>query len=142
LPDGPPTTIIEVVELAGPVPLTWCVVANVAPQINSGGGPESRSGLRHFGPGARLWVLRTGFQDAYGRVTVVGRHRGRGRRYINITIERRRLTNYRVRPVYSPTVYAALTRPWVRGDRRPAPLWDNPEHAQEYAARWNKPTLP
>lgn len=130
------------VDLAGPYPLTWCVVANVAPEIGTGdGGLQIRSGLRRFSPGARLWVLRPGFQDSYGRVTVVGRHRGGGHRYINITIERRGLTGYRVRPVYSHAVYAALTRPWVRGDQRPAPLWDSPEQAQKYADWWNKPTL-
>lgn len=128
--------------LSGPFPLTWCVVANVAAETRTGhGGLEIRSGLRHFGPGARLWVLRSGFQDSYGRVTVIGRHRGPGHRYVNITIERRGLIDYRVRPVYSPAVFAALTRPWVRGDRRPAPLWDSPEQAQEYADLWNEDLL-
>ncbi len=122
--------------------MTWCVVANVLPEIGTGvGGLEVRAGLRRFAPGARLWVLRTGFQDSYERVTVVGRHRGRGHRYINITIERRGLTGYRVRPVYSPAVFAALTRPWVRGERRPAPLWDNPEQAQQYANWWNQSSV-
>ena len=130
-------------DLNAPVPLTWCVVANVAPEINTGdGGLEIRSGLRHFGPSARLWVLRSGFQSAYGRVTVVGRHRGRGHRFINITIERRGLINHRVRAVYSHAVHAALTRPWLPGDgRRHASLWNNPEQAQQYADLWNEPTL-
>ncbi|GGN35117.1 hypothetical protein GCM10010109_58830 [Actinoplanes campanulatus] len=118
-------------------------MANVAAETNTGdGGLRIRSGLRRFGPGARLWVLRTGFDDSYRRVNVVGRHRGPGHRLIHIIIELRGLTNFRVRPVHSPAVYIALTRPWEpSGNRRFGALWDGPEQAQEYAHRWNRPRL-
>lgn len=124
-------------------PLTWCVVANVAAETNNGdGGLEIRSGLRRFGPGARLWVLRSGFQSSYRRVNVVGRHRGPGHRLIHIIIELRGLTDFRVRPVYSPTVYTALNRPWEpTGTRRFGVMWDDFEQAQEYADVWNEPRL-
>jgi hypothetical protein len=124
-------------------PLTWCVVANVAAETNAGdGGLEIRSGLRRFGPGARLWVLRTGFQSSYRRIAVVGRHRGPGHRLIHIIIELRGLTNFRVRPVHSPAVYTALDRPWEpTGNRRFGVLWDSAEQAQEHADMWNEPRL-
>ncbi|GAA2794527.1 hypothetical protein [Crossiella cryophila] len=38
--------------------LAWCVVANVAAETAHGpGGQESRQGLKHFAPGAKVWVL-------------------------------------------------------------------------------------
>jgi hypothetical protein len=125
-------------------PLTWCVVANVAAETNNGdGGLQIRPGLRRFGPGARLWVLRTGFQSSYRRVNVVGRHRGPGHRLIHIIIELRGLTNFRVRPVYSPAVYRALNRPSdAECFRRDGGVpWSSPEQAQEYADLWNQPQL-
>ena len=63
---------LEVVRLAGqpddaddmPVPkrqadlAAFCVVANIADQTaHSEGGLELRRGLRHFPPGAKVWVL-------------------------------------------------------------------------------------
>ncbi|MBC6462478.1 hypothetical protein [Actinomadura sp. HBU206391] len=114
--------------------LAWCVVANVTDRIPHGeGGREFRRGLRHFAAGARLWVLPAQWGDGWENAIVVGRHRG-SRRYVRMVVPLRHLTRFRVRAVYSPTVFRELTRPWApRGDH-PIGLWDSREHAERAAA--------
>jgi hypothetical protein len=88
--------------------LAWSVVANVADEVTRGeGGLDIRRGLKHFSGGAKVWVVPPQW-DGIERIWVVGRHRA-SKRYIAIIVESRFLTNFRVRGVYSPTVYRLLT---------------------------------
>ena len=58
--------------------LTWCVVANVLAETTHGeGGEDVQRGLKHFAPGAKVWVLPPQWGDGGESVVVAGRHRGR-----------------------------------------------------------------
>jgi hypothetical protein len=122
-----------------PPMLAYCVAANVAEETAHGeGGLELRSGIRHFAPGAKVWVLPPHWGDGGDQIIVAGHHRGtRGRRgYARIVVSRRHLTNFRVQGIYSPALVRALTRP-IKGVDRAGQLWDTREAAEETAARWN-----
>jgi hypothetical protein len=123
-------------------PLAYCVVANVADETAQGeGGLEIRSGIKHFAPGAKVWVLPSYWGDGGEKVIVVGRHRGSAGPYIRIVIARRHLTNFRVRTIYSPAVLRVLTKPWRKGDDHGPHLWESREEAESVVNRWRVPTL-
>jgi hypothetical protein len=114
--------------------LGWAVVANVAKITARGeGGLELRSGLKHFSGGAKLWVAPARWGDGGEKINVVGRHRG-SKRYIAIVVPTRFLTNFRVRGIYSPTVYRLLTDGWHA-------LWPDQATAQRFCEYWNQPRL-
>lgn len=119
-------------------PLAYAVVANIARETAHGeGGLQIQKGLKHFAPGAKVWVLPSGWGDGGERLIVVGRHRGSAGRYIRMVVRRRHLTNFRVRGVYSPALLQAMERPgkpW-------APMWDSREHAQGAAEFWQQSPL-
>lgn len=117
----------------------FCVVANVAEETAHGeGGLELRRGVRHFPPGAKVWVLPPQWGDGGDQLIVAGRHRGtHGRGLARMVMGRRHLTGFRVEGVYSPAVIRALTMPLTElGRDRPPLLWDTRHHADECAARW------
>jgi hypothetical protein len=117
--------------------LGFCVVANIAEWTAHGeSGILRQRGLRHFAPGAKVWVLPVQWGDGGDSVIVVGQHRGtRGRGYARIVIRRRHLTGFRVAAVYSPALMRAFTRPWKDRETRPS-LWTGREDAERQAARW------
>ncbi|MGW2062605.1 hypothetical protein ACWCO9_18425 [Streptomyces sp. NPDC001937] len=115
-------------------PQDWCVVANVASETSHGtGGDEVQAGLKHFAPGARLWVLPPRYANEDERVEVIGLHRGRGARNVQVIIFRRHLESFRIKAVYSPAVRRAMERTnWNWGR-----VWCCPETAQPWVDRWN-----
>lgn len=116
----------------GPEPLGLCVVANVARETSHGdGGLEIRTGLRHFAPGAKVWIAPPRWDSGSPDVPVVGRHRGNSRRYTAMVIPRRSLENFRVRAVYSPALLNALGG---------GSLWET-ERAESYVRLWGTPRL-
>ncbi|GAA2771432.1 hypothetical protein [Streptomyces showdoensis] len=126
-------------EESGPQALGVFVVANVAQETSHGdGGLEIRQGLRHFAPGAKVWIFNP---IGTGSVVVVGRHRRNSRRYMRIIIERRFLTNLRVRTCYSTALFRAL---WdlERDEELPdSDLLRQREWAEELAREWNTPAM-
>jgi len=116
-----------------------CVVANVAEETAHGeGGLELRRGVKHFAPGAKVWVLPPLWGDGGEHVMVVGYHRGsRGRRLARMVMPRRHLTGFRVQAVYSPAVVRELTRPTTEFSEDPGPgMWATRKEAEKIAERW------
>jgi hypothetical protein len=123
-----------------PTALAWCVVANVAQETAQGpGGLEIRAGTKHFAAGAKLWVLPPQWGDGGDKLFVVGRHRG-SRGLIRLVVQRRHLTAFRVRMIYSPAVLRSILRAARSNDRAPR-LWTDKAEAEAAVARWNVPTL-
>ena len=91
-------------------PGIWTLVANVLIDRPVGpGGGETRSGTKHFAPGAKVYVIG-GFWGMGGdSVSVVGRHRNT-KRYFTIVMSSRHLANWRTELVYSPTVMNQIRR--------------------------------
>ncbi|MGW4890829.1 hypothetical protein ACWEQL_00955 [Kitasatospora sp. NPDC004240] len=126
-----------------PEPLGVCLVANVARETGHGeGGLEIREGLRHFAPGAKVWIARPAWGDGGENVIVAGRHRGTGRRYTRIVVGSRFLTNFRVSAVYSPALVRALTgaKPGEEKEFGARHLWPQ-EQAESWVRSWNTPKL-
>lgn len=120
--------------------LAWCVVANVAAETYHGdGGQDVQQGLKHFSPGAKLWVIRPQWGDS-DEVLVIGRHRGGGRRrrLTRIVVPRAHLVNFRVRGVYDPAVHRELTRPWAHWGEHLLRQWESQEEAELVAGWWNR----
>ena len=116
-------------------PLAFCVVANVTQWTAHGeGGLELQRGLRHFPPGAKVWVLPVMWGDGGANVIVVGHHRGtRGRGYTRMVIARRHLADFRVQGIYSPALLEAIAAPWRDLELR---LWGSRAEAEEQADYW------
>ncbi|MEU6349118.1 hypothetical protein ABZ896_07300 [Streptomyces sp. NPDC047072] len=108
--------------------LGWCLVANVAQETASGeGGLDIRRGTKHFSAGTLLWIPPVRWDPGHGRWRAVGRHRGDGRRYVNMVVRADHLENFRVKGVYSeglvrglngyrhdPAAPRTLQNPWTR----------------------------
>ncbi|MFJ9950853.1 hypothetical protein [Kitasatospora sp. NPDC091207] len=123
-------TVITTNEGTGPEPLGLCVVANVSQVTAHGdGGRELRAGLRHFAPGAKVWIAPPSWDRWDPAVTVVGRHRGNHRRNVTIVVQRRFLADLLVRGIYSPTLLAKLGGSWKA------------DTADEFARFWGGPRL-
>jgi hypothetical protein len=118
--------------------LAWSVVANVAAEVARGeGGLDIRRGLKHFAGGAKVWVVPPQWGDGGERILVVGRHRA-SKKYLAVIVQARFLTNFRIRGVYSPTVYRLLTESPRTGR---SALWPDLSTAESFCERWNRPRL-
>jgi hypothetical protein len=98
-------------------------VANVAAETAHGeGGLELRRGVKHFPPGAKVWVLPPQWGDGADQLIIAGHHRGtHGRGYTGMVLARRHLTGFRVQGVYSPAPIRprASGRPGTKPSRAP-----------------------
>jgi hypothetical protein len=124
---------------AGPedTALGFCVVANVADWTAHGdGGHDLQRGVRHFAPGAKVWVLPVQWGDGGDSAIVVGHHRGtRGRGYARMIIRRHHLINFRVGTIYSRALIHAITRP-LKGHETGPVLWVSRDDAERQATYW------
>lgn len=122
-------------------PLTWGVVANVSRDVFTRQRTDAkRPGTRHFVPGAKVWVLPVYWGDGGQHRYVIGVRRGSGgRSLIRLVMNTDRLVNYRLKPVYSPAVYAAMGQPMDHNGSGPA-LYGSREDAQETVdwAKWQR----
>ncbi|MFF5075826.1 hypothetical protein ACFY36_02160 [Actinoplanes sp. NPDC000266] len=114
-------------------PLAWGVVANVSREILVRQSGRKRPGTRHFVPGARVWVLAVGADGGEQRYVVGTRRNTGGRRLIRLVMDTEYLVNYRVKPIYSPAVYASMGQPMEFGEPRP---YESREDAQESVDTW------
>ncbi|WP_280367798.1 hypothetical protein [Nocardia abscessus] len=96
-------------------PIGWGVAANIT---------ESN---RYFVAGAKVWVSLPTGGEGTERLVVVGHHRGTGHRLVKVITASKRLTNFRVRGIYSPTVYAMFAE-W------PGQHWASKDAAEEFVA--------
>jgi hypothetical protein len=96
-------------DVAAQVRPVWCIVANVVDERPYGpGGAERRRGLKLFRPGAKVYVV-DGFNGmGYETLTVVGQVR-KSSRFSIVHVPAKRLTNWRVRLVYSPAALRQIS---------------------------------
>lgn len=128
----------------GDGPLGWYVAANIARETAHGeAGLEIQRGLKHFAPGAKVWIPRRPLWWG-GRMTVVGHHRGNTRRYVNMVVRREDLENFRVKGVYSPKLLRSLNGHYheLTDPLKPQTAWVSRDEAQGWADAWNCPQEP
>ncbi len=82
----------------------WCIAANVVMERPFGpGGEETRSGTKHFAPGAKVCIVDFFWGMGGEDVTVVGHHR-KSHRFITIVMRSKLLVNWRAELIYSPRI--------------------------------------
>ena len=93
--------------------------------------------MKHFPPGAKVWVLPPQWGDGAGQLIIAGHHRGmHGRGFARMVLARRHLTRFRVQGVYSPVLVRAPTRPLSELGRDHAPrLWQTRHEARHEAGQ-------
>ena len=81
----------------------WLITANVVKERKCGEGQtETRPGTKHFRENAKVYIVGA-FWGMREKVIVIGHHRASGR-YVQMTIPKRHLTNFRMMLCYSPKV--------------------------------------
>lgn len=127
----------------GGEPLAWCLVANVARETAHGdGGQDIRDGLRHFSPGALVWLTPPMWGDGGERMRATGRRRKNRWHHLSVVVHTRHLESFRVKGVYSPALLTALEGTRTTGAHaRTYPLWDARERAQRMADTFNAALL-
>ncbi|MBB6174015.1 hypothetical protein HNR23_004075 [Nocardiopsis mwathae] len=115
-------------------PIAWGLTANVAPQHHVGDGGRVRSGTRYFTVGTKVWICPPQWGDGGEQVIVLGRRRGtHGRKWSRVVMYIDRFTAFRAAPIYSPSVYRRLTRPWTH------PLYRDGSCGHNDRAAWESP---
>lgn len=115
----------------------WSPMSWRRPHVGKAGKTYGQA-LKHFAPGAKVWVLPPHWGDGGEKVMVIGRHRGRGQgRLARMVVGRHHLAGFRVRGVYSPAVHRELVRPWKPWGDHPLKLWDSRDEAEQAALWWN-----
>lgn len=92
----------------GPLPPRWLVVANIVEsRVWGPGGTERRRGVRQFGPGAKVVVVKLWRNASPRKVTVVG-HQRASKRYATVMLDTSTLFNLRVQLIRSPHILRQL----------------------------------
>lgn len=112
----------------------WCIAANIIHERPYGsGGEETRSGTKHFAPGAKVYIVDFFWGMGGENVSVVGRHR-KSHRYITIIIRSKWLVNWRAELIYSPHVIREVTefgQLWTALRTKDENKWASSERAKE-----------
>ncbi len=102
---------LQVAEAEAEADPIWCLVANVAKEIEFGEEKQIKSGIKHFPAGAKVYCFPPLWGDGYERIKVIGRHRG-SHRYATMVVQSKHLTNWRAKLVYSPFISKQLKGRW------------------------------
>lgn len=85
--------------------LAWSMRANLSKEIAVTQNGRKRPGTKHFVPGAAIWVGPPFCGDGWLNAEMIGTKRGtRGKKQIRLIMETSRLVNWRLAPVYSPSL--------------------------------------
>ncbi|UOG72806.1 hypothetical protein MTX78_11780 [Hymenobacter tibetensis] len=83
----------------------WTAVGNIIRERPYGpGGAETRSGTKHFTPGAKVYIIDW-YAGMCQRIIVVGQHR-KSKRFITLSIDVRLVENLRPKVCYDPMAIA------------------------------------
>ncbi|MBG8556241.1 hypothetical protein [Hymenobacter guriensis] len=81
----------------------WTAIANIVAERPYGpGGQETRSGTKHFQPGAKVYIIDW-FPGTCDAVTVIGHHR-KSHQLMKLVMSVNFLENFRTKVCYSPAV--------------------------------------
>lgn len=85
--------------------LAWSMRANMSKEIAAAQNGSKRPGTKHFVPGAAIWVGPPFCGDGWVNAEMIGTKRGtKGKKQIRLIMATSRLVNWRMAPVYSPSL--------------------------------------
>ena len=85
----------------------YCLVGNIVAEHAFGEKHETRKGTKHFTPGTKVYCLPAQWGDGYENAIAVGICR-KSMRWSTVVMPTEYITNWRAKPVYSPTVLKRL----------------------------------
>lgn len=85
----------------------WALVGNIVDKHEYGENHEIRYGARKFRGGTRIVLAPPCWGDGYEQVNVIGLSRY-SRKYKKSVIRRNLITNFRVKKIFSPTIFLVL----------------------------------
>ncbi len=81
----------------------WCLVGNIADEIEFGENKELRKGNKQFRPGAKVYCFPPLWGDGYESIKVIGLPR-KSKKLITIIIPSKHITNWRKQKVFNPFI--------------------------------------
>lgn len=90
---------LKPVKDANNIEFVWCLVGNVVKEHPYGVEKETRTGSKHFQPGAKVYCFPPKWGDGYEKIKVCGVPR-KSQRFITVIMNSKLVTNWRLQKVY------------------------------------------
>ena len=102
----------------------WGLIGNIVEEHEYGEDHEIRRGTKQFSAGTKVFLSCSHWGDGYENVNVIGKARN-SRRYIQVVMRRKCITNFRMQKVYKPVVLEKMNSENGWGG-----FWDNSDESR------------
>ena len=102
----------------------WGLIGNIVEEHEYGEAHEIRRGTKQFRAGTKVFLSCSHWGDGYENVNVIGKSRN-SRRYIQVIMRRKYITNFRMQKVYKPEVLEKMKSKNGWGG-----FWDNSDESR------------
>lgn len=102
----------------------WGLIGNILEEHEYGEAHEIRRGTKQFSGGTKVYLSCGHWGDGYENVNVIGKARN-SRRYIQVVMRRKCITNFRMQKVYKPVVLEKM-----KSENGWGGFWDNSDESR------------
>ena len=102
----------------------WGLIGNIVEEHEYGEAHEIRRGTKQFSGGTKVYLSCGHWGDGYENVNVIGKAR-KSRRYIQVVMRRKCITNFRMQKVYKPIVLEKM-----KSENGWGGFWDNSDESR------------
>lgn len=102
----------------------WGLIGNILEEHEYGEAHEIRRGTKQFSGGTKVFLSCSHWGDGYENVNVIGKAR-KSRRYIQVVMRRKCITNFRMQKVYKPVVLEKM-----KSENGWGGFWDNSDESR------------
>ncbi|MBP5601899.1 MAG: hypothetical protein J6X78_04145 [Treponema sp.] len=102
----------------------WGLIGNILEEHEYGEAHEIRKGTKQFSGGTKVYLSCGHWGDGYENVNVIGKARN-SRRYIQVVMRRKCITNFRMQKVYKPVVLEKM-----KSENGWGGFWDNSDKSR------------